>query len=352
MYMMTRRQLIKSLCALPLAACLPGFGHALGTPDFSQLKAGYARRLKRILAAGELPYIDIESSCNSTKVDIHAVAQHMDRLNIGLMALSADIGRKQFGKGVRFADLSNTLLAAYPDRFIPVGNGGQPPALTEAPDEFLNAQETAAREKQIMLLGEFEFRHYPSPRQVKRGATDRDVNVPIDGPVGQRVFAISEKAGIPFQIHYEIEDGLLAPLEKMLEQYPKAKVIWCHLAQVRYIERAAHYSAAYVDALIKRFPNVYFDTAFGGAGSVYPVSNQRHARVWTGTGGLKSEWRDLIAAHPQRFLSALDLGQDRLGRMAEYDHNHRNFLKHLPAETRHQVAYRSAWSLLFGEDFA
>ncbi len=96
----TRRQLIKSLWALPLAACLPGFCYAEVTPYFLELKAGYARRLKRILAAGGLPYIDIESSCNSTKVDIDAVAQHMDRLNIGLMALSADIGRKPASRGV------------------------------------------------------------------------------------------------------------------------------------------------------------------------------------------------------------------------------------------------------------
>jgi len=164
MYRITRRQLIKSLCALPLAACLPSFGYAQVTPGFLELKAGYARRLKRILAAGRLPYIDIESSCNSTKVDIDAIAQRMDRLNIGLMALSADIGKKRFGKGVRFDDLSSRLLTSYPHRFISVGNGGQPPALTEAADEFIDAQETAARQKQIMLLGEFEFRHYPSPR--------------------------------------------------------------------------------------------------------------------------------------------------------------------------------------------
>jgi hypothetical protein len=347
-----RRQLIKMFCALPLAACLQRIGNAQDIPDFLQLKAGYAQRLKRILAAGEMPYIDIESSCNSTRVDINAIAQSMDRLNIGLMALSADIGKNQFKEGVRYDNLSNTLLASHPDRFIPVGNGGQPPALTEAADEFMDAQETAARKKQIVLFGEFEFRHYPSPRQVKRGDTDRDVHVPIDGPIGHRVFGLSEKTGMPFQIHYEVEDELLAPLEKMMEQYPKAKVIWCHLAQIRYIERATRYTAVYVDALIKRFPNLYFDTAFGDASSVYPLSNQRHARVWAAKGDLKSEWRELIVAYPKRFLSALDLGQDRLDRIAEYDQNHRNFLKRLPTETQHHVAYRSAWSLLFGEEFA
>ena len=349
---MTRRRLIKALAALPALAFLPGTGSAEDAPALSRLKTGYAQRLKKILGGGKLPYIDIESSCNSARIGIDAIAQSMDRLDIGLMALSADLGRDQFNRGVRFDDLSERLLAAYPDRFIPVGNGAQPPALTEAPDAFLDAQEAAARKGQIALLGEFEFRHYPSPRQVKRGEMNRDVSVPIDGPTGQRVFGLGEKLDMPFQIHYEIEDPLLAPLEKMLAQYPKAKVIWCHLAQVRYIELASRYSPAYVEGLIKRFPGLYFDTAFGDASSTYPLSNQRHARVWGAFGGLKSEWRDLIAAHPKRFLSALDLGQDRLDQIVEYDRKHRDFLKALPADTQNQVAYRSAWSLLFGDEFA
>lgn len=344
--MITRRRLLKTFYGLSIIACLPRLGSAQDIVDFSKLKGGYAQRLKKILAAGELPYVDIESSCNSAKLDIDSVAKSMDRLNIGLMVLSADIGKGR----VRFDNLSERLLATYPDRFIPVGNGGQPPALTS--DEFLDAQEAAARTKQIMLFGEFEFRHYPSPRQVERGKMERDVYVPIDGPIGHRVFDMSEKTGVPFQIHYEVEDVLLAPLENMLEQYPKAKVIWCHFAQIRYIERASRYTPVYVQTLIKRFPNLYFDTAFGDSSSIYPLSNQRHARVWANDGSLKAEWRDLIVAYPKRFLSALDLGEDRLHRIAEYDQKHRNFLKRLPTEAQHQVAYRSAWSLLFGEEFA
>jgi hypothetical protein len=320
--------------------------------DLSRLKGGYAARLRKILASGQLPYVDIESSCNSARVDIDFVAKYMDRLNIGLMALSADIGRGKFEKGVRYDSLSEKLIADYPDRFIPVGNGARPPALVDPAGEFMDAQEAAARSHKIALFGEYEFRHYPSPREFKRGETWRDVAVPIDGPIGHRLFRLSESTGLAFQLHYEIEDALLPPLEKMLQQYPKAKVIWCHLAQVRYIERASRYTPAYVDSLIRRFPALYFDTAFGDAGSVYPLSNQRQARVWAGDGSLRPEWRDLIAANATRFLSALDLGGDRLNRIREYDQNHRNFLSRLPAETQHQVAYRSGWSLLFGEEFA
>lgn len=347
----SRRGFLKFALFLPFGSVVAPFVQARTAHGIEELKAGYAARLKRILAAGNLPYIDIESSCNPNKVDIAAVARSLDELNIGLMALSADMTKGQFSKGMRYDDLSERLLAAYPDRFIPVGNGGQPPFITEAADEFFTAQETAAEKQPMLLLGEFEIRHYPSPRQVKRGELDRDVDIPIDGPVGHRLFALSEKLGIPCQLHYEIEDRLLAPLESMLERYPQAKVIWCHLAQVRYSERASRYSPDYVDGLIRRFPNLYFDTAFGDASSIYPLSHQRHARIWSTWGNLRDDWKGLIAANPARFLAALDLGGDRMEQIADYDRKHRDFLGRLPAEVQHQVAYRNAWKLLFGEEF-
>jgi predicted TIM-barrel fold metal-dependent hydrolase len=273
-------------------------------------------------------------------------------LNIGLMALSADPTNKQFRQGLRYDDLAERLRMAYPDRFIPVGNGGQPPFTTDAAEEFFSAQEVAAGNNPMLLLGEYEIRHYPSPRQVKRGELDRDVNIAVNGPVGHRLFALGEKLGIPFQLHYEIEDALLGPLEDMLGQYPKAKVIWCHLAQVRYIERASRYSPDYVAGLIKRFPNLYFDTAFGDARSIYPPSNQRHARVWGAWGNLRDDWKSLIETYPERFLSALDLGGDRMEQIVEYDRKHRQFLGCLSKANQHQVAYLNAWKLLFNEDFS
>jgi hypothetical protein len=350
--MTTRRNFIKTLCALPLIACLPRLANAEVVFDFAKLKEGYAQRLKRILAAGGLPYIDLESSCKARKLDIDYIAKYIDRLNIGLMALSSDISKEEYEDGELTDDLQERLLARYPDRFIPVGNGARPPALTKASDEFLDAQEAGVLAKQFMLLGEYEFRHYPSPRELKRGKKNRDVSIPIDGPIGHRLFSISEKTGISFQIHYEIEDVLLPPLEKMLGLYPKAKVIWCHLAQIRYIERATRYTPAYVENLIKLHPNLRFDTAFGDYNSLYPPSGQHHARVWAADGSLKPEWRDLIVAYPKRFLSALDLGGDRLDQIVKYDQKHRNFLNRLPTQTRHQVAYQNAWSLLFDEEFA
>lgn len=336
---------------LPISVYLPQIAQASSSIDILQLKLAYRKRLHKILKTGNLPYIDIESSCRSNALDIKLLAKNMDRYNIGLMAMSADLGKGQVKKGIRYDNLSENLHAKFPEYFIPVGNGGQPPALTDVADEFLDAQAKAAKNKQIILFGEYEFRHYPSPRQVKQGKTDRDVNIAIDGDVGHRVFGLSEKSGLPIQIHYEVEDDLLPSLESMLSQYPQAKVIWCHLAQVRYIERASNYNPAYVDDLLNRFSNLYFDTAFGDANSEYPLSQQKHARIWTTSGDIKPEWLEVIRNHPQSFLSALDLGNDRVDRIAEYDHKHRTFLGKLPEDLRHLVAYENTWRLLFGEDF-
>lgn len=349
--MNTRRDALRIIAFSPLflysGASLP----ARQIPATDALKAGYRRRLTAILGRKALPYIDVESSCNPTRLDIASLAGSMDDLNIGLMALSADISGGQFERGIRYDPLALRLVEKYPDRFIPAGNGGVPLAWTRDPGGFLKEYERQVGDGNCLLMGEFEFRHYPSPRQAKRGE-DRDETVPIDGEAGHRVFRLSEASGLAFQIHYEIEDGLLPPLEKMLAQYPKAKVIWCHLTQIRYIERAKNYSPAYVEGLIRKFPNLYFDTAFGGANSVYPLSGQRHSRIWADDGGLRADWLELLVAYPQRFLAALDLGGDRMHRIREWDANLRNFLQRLPAETQHQIAYRSAWKLLFGEDFA
>lgn len=349
--MHNRRRFLKLLGLAPAVFAAAARAQSGGAPDFAALKAGYARRLKDILAKGGLPYIDIESSCNPGRVDIRSLARSLDELQIGLMALSSDLGSNQFAKRVAFDGLQQRLLAEFPDRFIPVGNGGQPPWLSEDADTFLAAQEQAALAKQILLFGEYEFRHYPSPRQVQRGDAGRDVAIALDGPAGQRLFRMGEATGLPFQLHYEVEDRLLTVLEQMLERHPKARVIWCHVGQVRYAERASRYSAAYVDGLLRRFPNLHLDTAFGDHQSVYPVSGQRHARIWTASGELQPDWLELITAHPGRFLSALDLGQDRLHRIVEYDQKHRQFLSKLPEPVRAAVAYRNGWRLLFGEEF-
>ena len=101
-----------------------------------------------------------------------------------------------------------------------------------------------------------------------------------------------------------------------------------------------------VNEWLDRFPNLYFDTAFGNSASVYQPSGERHARYWSNP----KEWAELIAARPYRFLAALDVGGDRMNRVEEWAGNLRQFLGTLPLKTQEVVAYKAAWRLLFNEE--
>ncbi|MBI4184750.1 MAG: amidohydrolase family protein, partial [Proteobacteria bacterium] len=320
--------------------------------DLAGLKPGYRRRLGAIRAAGMLPVIDIESSYNPERIDLAAFTRAMDQAGIAQMALSVGLPGSLYRAGARWSDHAHELSARYPERFIPAGNGGVGPAWPRDAAALLDENERHIVAERYPLMGEFEFRHYPSPRQVERGEWDRDVNIPLDGPLGRRLFAFAEKTRVPFQIHYEVEDALLPALEAMLTRHPGAKVIWAHLAQVRYAERAGRYGPGYLRGLLGRHPNLYLDTAFGGPNSVYQPSGQRHARVWDERGEIRSEWRELVQDFPYRMLAALDIGGDRMDKVGENAKTLRRFLDRLPTPAQEIVAYKAAWRLLFGEDVA
>lgn len=319
--------------------------------DINSFKGKWKERIKAIRNSGKLPIIDIESSYNPKKLNVRSFAKMMDKEGVALIAFSPQVGEKGFKEGKLWTDNIRHLISADPWRYIPTTVAGIYPAWTEKSEDFLNKQIKHVKEDGYPLMGEFEFRHYPSPPEYKRGEMYRDVDIPINSKVGHRLFAFSQESGIPFQIHYEIEDKLLSSLEEMLTAYPKAKVIWCHLSQLRYQVRSVIYGPDYVEKLIKKYPNIYFDTAFGGPESVYPGSRERHARIWGNEPGkVKDEWIRLITAYPWRFLAAMDLGGDRMDELPEKNKTLRKFLENLPEDVREIVAYKAAWKLLFNEE--
>jgi predicted TIM-barrel fold metal-dependent hydrolase len=314
--------------------------------EINLLRPGYLRRIDAIRRVNTLPILDIESSYNPYQIDLAAFTRAMDKNGVALMALSVNMPGGRYNGQNRWSHHAFELVRDYPQHFLPTGNGGVDPAWTRHPEAFLDDNEAFIIAHRYPLMGEFEFRHYPSPRQIERREFDRDVTVPIDGPHGHRLFAFAERTGVPFQIHYEIEDELLAPLEAMLARYPKAKVIWCHFAQIRYGARAKLYGPRYLADLFERHPNLYVDTAFGGPNAIYKPSGERHARYWSDT----KAWLELIEAWPYRFLAALDIGGDRMNRLDEWSINLRHFLDTIPGKARQIVACGAAWKLLFGEE--
>lgn len=312
--------------------------------DLATLKQNWKQRIAAMRAAGGLPLIDIESN-PSEDMDMQSFARQMDEQGVALIAFSG------ITRGRGWSDVARYAVTADPWRYIPTGDGGLPPEWRNKPAEFAHTTRERIVKDGYPLMGEYEFRHYPSPDQIQRGNLNRDEDLPIDSPAGHLLFQFAAESGIPFQIHQEIEDRYLPPLEKMLAQYPKAKVIWCHLAQMRYQGRNTIYGPDYVRKLIERYPNLYFDLFVGPPRNPYPLSKEYPGKYWDHQSGkLLPEWAKLIADHPWRFMTALDLNPFIMEAFSRKVGMQRAVLDSLPPAVREIVAYKAAWKLLFNED--
>ena len=196
--------------------------------------AGWKRRIRAILDLNRLPIIDMQATYIPGTTNLPLMIGFMDELDIAQIAFAA--------ANTPTSAPSLDLYRARPEYFIPTTNSGEYPRWWNNPQNFLTGVTAELKTGQYFFMGEHEFRHYPSPEQVAAGQTFRDVTVPINGSGGQTLFQLSSDTGVAFQIHYEIEDRLLPALESMLERYPKANVIWCHLAMIRYPDRGSHYT--------------------------------------------------------------------------------------------------------------
>lgn len=312
--------------------------------DLATLKRNWKQRIETMRAAGVMPLIDIESN-PSEDMDMQSFARQMDSEGVALIAFSGLPQRRGWSDAARYA------VAADPWRYIPTGDGGVPPEWRQDPDAFARTSVERTVKDGYPMMGEYEFRHYPSPDQLQRGRTDRDEQLALDSPAGHLLFKFSAESGIPFQIHQEIEDQYLPVLEKMLTQYPKAKVIWCHLSQMRYQNRNTVYGPGYVRKLIEQYPNLYFDLFVGPPKNPYPLSNEFPGKYWDhASGRLLPEWAKLIADHPWRFMTALDLNPFIMQSFSRKVAMQRAVLDGLPASVRAIVAYKAAWKLLFNEE--
>jgi hypothetical protein len=243
------------------------------------------------------------------------------------------------------------LHRKHPELFIPTTNSGEFPRWWKNQTQFLEVAERDLQSGDYFFMGEHEFRHLPSPEQVAAGRKDRDITIDLAGPAGRGLFQLSEKYGVAFQIHYEIEDGLLPALESMLEQHPRAKVIWCHFAMIRHPERAKKYGPNYVASLIERFPGLHFDLAVPQGNHVYKPTGARDSTLYNPSGELNAGWRAVLEKFSERFLAASDYRPPVEQSYAGHIERQRKLLEQLTPATRQRVAFGNAWRLVTGSSW-
>lgn len=344
---LTRRTLLGVAGLAPAALASAALA---GSVDRAAAIAGWRQRLESFLQRGILPIIDTEFTYGR-RIDLGFVTGEMDRAGVAQICLAP--GDNQT------SDFSLEAFRRYPDRFVPTTKDGSSPEWYANRADFAVklARDLAAAD--YFLMGEFELRHYPSDLQFNAGRMNRDVDVPLDDPAVDRVFELAGKAGLALQIHYELEDRLLPPIEALLARHPRTSVIWCHLGQMRFRDRNTIFGPAYVEGLIGRFPNLHFDLATGGPGHVHPMSRQRDATLYVFTGRdqwggyLDPAWKRLLQARPERFLAASDSDGDRVKDMRDkLDRLRGMILAELSAEAQRAIAFGNAWRLITGHTWA
>jgi predicted TIM-barrel fold metal-dependent hydrolase len=295
----------------------------------------FEARIREFLSKGILPIIDVEHHW-SGNIPITELVTKMDRNGVALTWLGQQekLGSKQ----------SIKLHELYPDRIVPTTVHGSGTLWHGQDKSFLEQLITDVRSGKYFAMGEFEGRHYPS------NTNERDVHMPVDSASFQEVFRLSEETGVPFLLHHEAEDEMLPELERMLEQYPGAKVIWCHVGRNRDPQTWIKFPPPDgVRAYLKKYPNLYFDLATltepqGRIDILYDISGTHVS--------LNPEWKELLEEFPDRFLIGSDVNS---GRWEEYDSTFDTFrtavLGNLGQDVAQKIAYKNAWKLMTGEDW-
>jgi len=321
-------------------------------------------RIQSFLDKDEIPLIDLLSFLprKNSKAVIRWTKDVMDDEGVALISFAGYWAPKEPGsKGHRWDYFIHHVVNAEPARFILTTNKGGNKnwwkQKSGRPRDYIEQLEQQVLSGNYPFIGQIEFRHYMSNAQCRAGKINRDINIPLNGPLGHRVFKLSSATGIPFSIHLEPENSPLDALQEMLQTYPKAKVIVSHFGQIRYPEIEHHFGPKLIEHMLLTYPNLYFDLSTGEPGRVYKCDDYRvlDTVIWEDDGWgsqtdkLKNEYKEILIKFSDRFVAGFDYGPsnrqtaDFLRRRIE---NIRLILRDLPEVAKHNIGYRNAWYLL------
>lgn len=339
------------LCpTLSLAEALPDVVRAETAPPAARaaLLAGYAAEIRRTLALGELPIIDVEHHWGG-RLALTDLLARMDRNGVALTWLGQN---EKNGSAHALADAQK-----YPGRLVPATIHGDGPRWHGRDPQLLEELAADAKSGRYFALGEFEARHYVS------STNSRDVHLPVDSPSFEAVFRIAEDTGLPMLLHHEAEDALLPELERMLAAHPKAKVIWCHVGRNRNRSTWTRLSTPDgVREFLTKYPNLHFDLNQAKPGSRHRGTGQVDSVLYDSDpskGGdnqpdarLNAKWQTLLEEFPERFVLGTDVNT---GRFDEYsrviDTLRLLVLKRIDKRAAERIAYQNAWKLMSGEEW-
>ena len=190
-------------------------------------------------------------------------------------------------------------------------------------------------------IGEISLRH--------SGPAPLAANIPADEATAMALYTAASTRALPVVIHFETRDksapsvditSRIDELRTALTAHPTTQFIWAHLGDT---------GPGTVRTLIEDFENLYADLSSRNPHFVrgWPLGLQSLNDGATGTGNLKTAWKDLFEDHPDRFLFGLDLANaDRWAQLPQVVSYYRGVLGELSQSTAEKIACHNARSLL------
>ncbi len=341
--------------------------------DFTrdELEKKWKKRILYLLDKKKLPKIDMEASITVSQIEqsFPKVLETYDKLGIALSSFDGYQSPKDGSKGYRWSNYIIELTNKYPEYIIPTVNGGTSKNWTKGKTgkkSFIEQLEKEIKTGKYFNMGELEFTHYMSSKQCENKAKHRHIHLSLNSSNSRRVFSLSEKYNVPFVIHLEPEDHNIEELNKILKEFPNAKLIWAHFGQLRQPDLQKNFNPKTVKKILTNNPNLYFDLATGHPNRKYKCSGKNNSKtligdtiIWEEKNGkqqnkLKKEWKKILVEFSDRFVFATDYGGGRKP-LDEYltkkVNNFNNIIKDLPNEDKHKIAYKNAWYLLTGNNW-
>lgn len=282
----------------------------------------YERTLRRHLAAGSYPLVDLEISLDRWK-SAAGLIEGMNRAGVALSAVTA--AREETIK---------KAAAQYPGRLIPLTTSATPKDWMRTGSGYL-----AAIKRQLaggaFGIGKITWRPVSSD-QTQMTRAGEALGVIIRLAVGKKSFLMLDMPP---------DDGGLELLERILRAVPEARVVWTQAGRILNLSALPGYGHGLLRALSLRHAGLLFTLTQDPPASDTTVPRKNH--LYDPGGAFSREWRALLEARVGHFTAGNDSSPANPAAYAGRTRFFReNVLGNISPPARKLIAYRNAWRLL------
>ncbi len=283
----------------------------------------YERTLRRHLASGSYPLIDLEISLDEWK-SAAGLIEGMDRAGVALGAVTS-ASEESIKKAV----------AQYPGRLVPLTTSASQKDWVQADGGYL-----AGIKRQLdggaFGVGKVTWRPASTGKsQMKRAG--EALGAVIRLAVERRSFLLLDMPP---------DDGGLEQLERLLRETPEARVVWTQAGRILNLNALPGYGHGLLRALSLRHAGLLF-TLTQDPPAPADATTARTNHLFDPGGAFSREWRALLEARVGHFTAGNDASPAGPAAYAGRTRFFRqNVLANISPAAGKLIAYRNAWRLL------